>query len=323
MPTGQRRLFEADVIGAAELQRRESRIQDFPGRNAAAADQLQLLGVSAAAIERLGKMGEINSVTPVVATMNGVVVERKLARARWCSRPTACSWWPICRRLWAVAQVPEQQVSLVRPAGGEHRSAGAGQRKDDRQADLVGPDHRPRDAYRAGAYQLDNRDGRPQAGHARHRTDPRPSRSTALVVPAKRRGQQNDEDYVFVAGCDGVSVCSRSSWGPNRGRAGPLRQFASRAAKLVVDGAGSSNERVTAKEMEDDRGPSSCGAQAARRSSRSLPSRSSFLWPERGAETVVDAFPDVTNIQCRLPPKPRAVRRRKSSVSPPCRWKWQ
>ena len=74
-------LFEADVIGAAELQRRESEFQISMAETRAAADQLALLGVSAAAIDRLGKHGAVDSVTPVVATMNGVVVERKLARA--------------------------------------------------------------------------------------------------------------------------------------------------------------------------------------------------------------------------------------------------
>jgi membrane fusion protein, heavy metal efflux system len=87
-------LFEADVIGAAELQRRESEFQISVAETRAAADQLTLLGVSPAAIERLGRQGAVDSVTPVVATLSGVVVEQKLARARSCSRPTRCSWWP-------------------------------------------------------------------------------------------------------------------------------------------------------------------------------------------------------------------------------------
>lgn len=55
MPSGPRALFEADVIAAAELQRRQSEYQISVAETRAAADQLQLLGVTPAAIERLGK----------------------------------------------------------------------------------------------------------------------------------------------------------------------------------------------------------------------------------------------------------------------------
>jgi cobalt-zinc-cadmium efflux system membrane fusion protein len=109
-------LFEADVIGAAELQRRESEYKISQAETRAASDQLQLLGVSAA-IERLGKQGEINSVTPVVATMSGVVVERKLAQGRSCSRP-----------------IPVRDRRPVAPVGGGAGAGTAGQPGQDRQA---------------------------------------------------------------------------------------------------------------------------------------------------------------------------------------------
>jgi cobalt-zinc-cadmium efflux system membrane fusion protein len=60
----------------------QSEYQISVAETRAAADQLQLLGVTPAAIERLGKQGAVNSLTPVVATLNGVVVERKLAQGQ-------------------------------------------------------------------------------------------------------------------------------------------------------------------------------------------------------------------------------------------------
>src|SRR5574343_766962 len=72
-----RALFDADVISAAELQRRESEYQISRAEARAAADQLLLLGVTQQAIERLGTQGAVNSVTPVGASIAGVVVERK------------------------------------------------------------------------------------------------------------------------------------------------------------------------------------------------------------------------------------------------------
>ena len=73
-----RQLFAADVIGRAELQRRESELAIASAEQRAAADQLRVLGMSAAAISRLGNNGAINSVTPVVSTVAGTVVERRI-----------------------------------------------------------------------------------------------------------------------------------------------------------------------------------------------------------------------------------------------------
>ena len=75
-------LYDADVIAAAEVQRRASEYQISVAETRAAADQLHILGVSPAAVERLGKDGAVDSVTPVVATLAGVVVERKLAQGQ-------------------------------------------------------------------------------------------------------------------------------------------------------------------------------------------------------------------------------------------------
>ena len=99
-------LFEADVIAAAELQRRQSEYQISVAETRAAADQLQLLGVTPAAIERFGKHGAVNSLTPVVATLSGVVVERKLAQGQVVQPADALFVVADLSNLWAVAQVP-------------------------------------------------------------------------------------------------------------------------------------------------------------------------------------------------------------------------
>ncbi|MCP2936690.1 efflux RND transporter periplasmic adaptor subunit, partial [Salmonella enterica subsp. enterica serovar Typhimurium] len=61
-------LFAADVIGRAELQRRESELSISRAEMRAAADQLRVLGVSSKSLEKLTSTGAINSVSPVVAT---------------------------------------------------------------------------------------------------------------------------------------------------------------------------------------------------------------------------------------------------------------
>ncbi len=107
-------LFEADVISAAELQRRENEYEIASAETRAARDQLRVLGVSAASIERLGETGSIDSVAGVVATIKGVVVERKIAAGQVVQPSDVLFAVADLSRVWAVAQVPEQQVSQVK-----------------------------------------------------------------------------------------------------------------------------------------------------------------------------------------------------------------
>jgi cobalt-zinc-cadmium efflux system membrane fusion protein len=107
-------LFDADVISAAELQRRENEYEIASAETRAAQDQLRVLGVSAKAIERLASTGTIDSVAGVVATIKGVVVERKIAAGQVVQPSDVLFAVADLSRVWAVAQVPEQQVSQVK-----------------------------------------------------------------------------------------------------------------------------------------------------------------------------------------------------------------
>jgi cobalt-zinc-cadmium efflux system membrane fusion protein len=107
-------LFNADVISAAELQRRENEYEIASAETRAAQDQLRVLGVSAKAIQRLASTGTIDSVASVVATIKGVVVERKIAAGQVVQPSDVLFAVADLSRVWAVAQVPEQQISQVK-----------------------------------------------------------------------------------------------------------------------------------------------------------------------------------------------------------------
>lgn len=107
-------LFDADVISAAELQRRENEYEIASAQTRAAQDQLRVLGVSAKAIDRLADTGIIDSVAGVVATLKGVVVERKIATGQVVQPSDVLFTVADLSRVWAVAQVPEQQISQVK-----------------------------------------------------------------------------------------------------------------------------------------------------------------------------------------------------------------
>ncbi len=107
-------LFDADVISAAELHRRENEYEIAAAETRAAQDQLRVLGVSAKSIERLASTGAIDSVAGVVATIQGVVVERKIATGQVVQPSDVLFAVADLSRVWAVAQVPEQQISQVK-----------------------------------------------------------------------------------------------------------------------------------------------------------------------------------------------------------------
>lgn len=243
-------LFEADVIGAAELQRRESEFQISMAETRAAADQLALLGVSAAAIDRLGKHGAVDSVTPVVATMNGVVVERKLAQGQVVQPADALFVVADLSRLWAVAQVPEQQVSQVKagqsvsievPALGNEKLIG--------KLIFVGQTIDPETRTVLVRTELDNRDGRLKpAMLASMLIEAKPVER--LVVPASAVVRENDEDHVFVGEGEGAFRLVKVKLGPEQGGLRVLQSGLKGGEKLVVDGAFHLNNERNRKEME-------------------------------------------------------------------------
>jgi cobalt-zinc-cadmium efflux system membrane fusion protein len=243
-------LFEADVIGAAELQRRESEFQISLAETRAASDQLQLLGVSPAAIDRLGKQGAVDSVTPVMATMSGVVVERKLAQGQVVQPADALFVVADLSRLWAVAQVPEQQVSQVKtgqsvtievPALGHEKLIG--------KLIFVGQTIDPETRTVLVRTELDNRDGRLKpAMLASMLIEAKPVER--LVVPASAVVRENDEDHVFVGEGDGAFRLVKVKLGPEQGGVRVLQAGLKGGEKLVVDGAFHLNNERNRKEME-------------------------------------------------------------------------
>jgi cobalt-zinc-cadmium efflux system membrane fusion protein len=243
-------LFDADVIGAAELQRRESEYQISVAETRAAADQLQLLGVSAASIDRLGKAGKVDSVTPVTATLDGVVVERKLAQGQVVQPADSLFVVADLSRLWAVAQVPEQQVALVRtgqsvsievPALGNEKLVG--------KLIFVGQTIDPETRTVLVRTELDNRDGRLKpAMLASMLIEAKPVER--LVVPAAAVVRENDEDHVFVAEGEKEFRLVKVKLGAEHEGYRAVQTGLKGGERIVVEGAFHLNNERNRKEME-------------------------------------------------------------------------
>jgi len=243
-------LFDADVIAAAEMQRRDSEYQISVAETRAAADQLQILGVSPAAVERLAKNGAVDSVTPVVATLGGVVVERKLAQGQVVQPADALFVVADLSRLWAVAQVPEQQVSQVKvgqtvnievPALGNEKLIG--------KLIFVGQTINPETRTVLVRTELDNTYGRLKpAMLASMLIEAKPVER--MVIPASAVVRENDEEHVFVAEGDGVFRLLKVKLGPEQGGQRVVISGLKGQEKLVVDGAFHLNNERNRKEME-------------------------------------------------------------------------
>lgn len=245
-----RSLFDADVISAAELQRRESEYQISRAEARAAADQLLLLGVTPQAIDRLGSQGAVNSVTPVVASISGVVVERKLAPGQVVQPADSLFVIADLSRVWAEAEVPEQQVAQVRvgqavsilvPALGNEKLTG--------KLIFVGQTVNPETRTVLVRTELDNSDGRLKpAMLATMLIEARPVER--LVVPASAVVRKNDEEHVFVLVDERNFRLSKVKLGPEQQGRRVVLSGLQGGEKIVVEGAFHLNNERNRKEME-------------------------------------------------------------------------
>jgi len=242
--------FDADVIGAAELQRRQSEYQISVAETRAAADQLQLLGVSPAAIARLGSEGAVDSVVPVVATLGGAVVERRLAQGQVVQPADVLFVVADLSRLWAVAEVPEQQVSQVKTGQTVTIEVPAlGNEKLNGKLIFVSQTINPETRTVLVRTELDNGDRRLKpAMLASMLIEGKPVER--IVVPSSAVVRENDEDHVFIAEPEDAFRLVPVRLGPAQGGQRVVLSGLKGQERVVIDGAFHLNNERNRKEME-------------------------------------------------------------------------
>ena len=195
-------LFEADVISAAEFQRRESEFEIASAETRAAQDQLRVLGVSPKSIEILANTGTIDSVASVMATINGVVVERKVAAGQVVQASDVLFAVADLSRVWAVAQVPEQQVGQVKVGQSVTIEVPAlGNEKLEGKLIYVGQTVNPETRTVLVRTALDNKSGRLKPSMLASMLI-ESTQVKRLVVPITAVVRQDDTDHVFVVEAD-------------------------------------------------------------------------------------------------------------------------
>lgn len=243
-------LIKADVIGTAELQRREAELSIARAELRAAADQLALLGVSGSYVERLRTTGQLNSYAGIMATRSGVVIERKVSQGQVAQPGDPLFTVADLSKVWVVGALPEQDAAAVQmgqevqirvPALGERRFSG----RVVYVSDTISPETRTLMVRT----EVDNADRalKPQMlATLRIIGQPR----EMLAVPEGAVVRDNDRDHLFTQVAAGQFRLTPVELGPATDGVRPVLKGPAAGTPVVVDGAFHLNNERKRAELE-------------------------------------------------------------------------
>jgi len=199
-------LLDAEVIGTAELQRRQSELVQADAEVSAARGQLKVLGMSDEAVRNLAETGTINSLAYIVSTISGTVIERKVTEGQVVQPADGVFLVADLARVWVVADIPEQGAALARPGETTEAEVAAlpGRRFPGRLT-FVAPTINPETRTVRVRMDLDNAEGLLKPAmlatmYVEGRSEPRMTVPTAAVV------REDNRDLVYVRTGEGRFV---------------------------------------------------------------------------------------------------------------------
>jgi cobalt-zinc-cadmium efflux system membrane fusion protein len=101
-------LVKADVMGQAELQRRRAELLQASTEAAAFRTQLGGLGMSDAAIRKLESTRQLNADYPILSTISGTVLDRKVTIGQIVQPAEMAFMVADLSNVWVIADVPEE-----------------------------------------------------------------------------------------------------------------------------------------------------------------------------------------------------------------------
>jgi len=244
-----RQLIQADVIGSAELQRRESELAIARAELRAAGDQLALVGMPREAIAKLRDSGSLYPHTAVVATQSGIVIERKVSQGQVAQPGDPLFTVADLSNVWVVGSLPEQtarnakagqSVEITVPAIGKVLSG-----RVIHVADTVTPETRTV-LIRT---QVENVDLalKPQMLATMSIAG---STVDTLAVPAVAVVRDNDRDHVFVQRAANRFRLTPVELGPTSDGMRPVLSGLNEGTPIVVEGAFHLNNERKRAELE-------------------------------------------------------------------------
>lgn len=245
-----RQLIQADVIGSAEVQRRESELSISKAELRASADQLRLMGVPSEGIAKLRDQGSLHPVAGVAATSSGVVTERKISQGQVVQPGDQLFTVADLSNVWVIGALPEQAARTVQlgqkidvnvPALGNRHLSG--------QVVYISDTVSPETRTVTIRTQVENpkRELKPQmlanlriAGHS----------SPQLAIPSGAVVRESDRDHVYVQLAPRRFRLTAVELGQETGGKRPVLSGLTTGTPVVVEGAFHLNNERKRAELE-------------------------------------------------------------------------
>ena len=242
-------LFEADVISRAEMQRIEAELEAVKADFRASKDQLEILGMSEKAIEKLESSGQVNSYGDVISRSNGTVITKVINLGQIVQPEDVLFSVADLSKLWGVAEIPEQQVAFVRKDQDVTIEVPALNKKIQGkivyEGDIVNPETRTVMVRT----EIDNTDLtlKPDMLISMFIQSKKVSK---LAIPASAVVRENDRNYVFVQNNPNTFRLREIELGHKDGQLINVLSGVSIGETIVSDGAFHLNSERKKKELE-------------------------------------------------------------------------
>lgn len=232
-----KQLVQSDVIGAAELQRREAELLQANAEVSALRAQLRGLGMSDHAIHQLETTRKLNSDYPIIASISGTVLERKVTIGQIVQPAELAFLVADLSNVWLVADVPEERAAGIHV--GKTVIAGIPSLPDSRiegHLSYVSPIVNPETRTIQARMNLLNSSGlfKPEM-LATMTFESRPEKK--LLIPSTAVVREDNKDHVFVQAKPGAFILREVELGPETQDSRVLVSGLSQDEEIVLDGA--------------------------------------------------------------------------------------
>ena len=249
-----RQLIAADVIGSAELLRRESEVQIARAELRAAGDQLKLMGLSADALSSLRAKGNVAPNAAITASAAGIVIERQVSQGQVAQPGDPLFTVADLSNVWVVGALPEQiarsvqtgqNVQIDVPALGLTVEETPISGKIIYVGDTVSPETRTVTIRT----QVDNKDLalKPQMLATMKIQG---AMEKTLAIPALAVVRENDKDHVYVKKAENHYRLTPVELGAVSGGLRPVVKGLSEGSQIVIEGAFHLNNERKRAELE-------------------------------------------------------------------------
>ena len=249
-----RQLIAADVIGSAELLRRESEVQIARAELRAAGDQLKLMGLSADALSSLRAKGNVAPNAAITASAAGIVIERQVSQGQVAQPGDPLFTVADLSNVWVVGALPEQiarsvqtgqNVQIDVPALGLTVEETPISGKIIYVGDTVSPETRTVTIRT----QVDNKDLalKPQMLSTMKIQG---AMEKTLAIPSLAVVRENDKDHVYVKKAENHYRLTPVELGAASGGLRPVLKGLSEGSQIVVEGAFHLNNERKRAELE-------------------------------------------------------------------------